>query len=73
MFLAARSPCTKDLPARYSMPEAMSLQIPRRTSGMSEGTNCPGLLNVKVGAAYKSLVEMMIIMNDLWLLTLASA
>ena len=73
MFLAARSLCTKAFLARYSMPEAMSLQNPRRTSGMSEGTNCPGLLNVKVGAAYKSLVEMMIIMNDLWLLTLASA
>jgi len=52
------------------MPEAMSLQNPRRTLGMSEGTNSPGLLNMKVGAAYKSLVQMM---NDLWLLTLASA
>jgi len=54
------------------MPEAMSLQNPRRTLGMSEGTNSPGLLNMKVGVAYKLLVEMMII-DDLWLLTLASA
>jgi len=57
MFLAARSLCTKDLPARYSMPEAMSLQNPRRTLGMSEGTNPPGLLDMKVGATYKSLFE----------------
>ena len=57
IFLAARSLCTKDLPARYSIPEAMSLQNPRRTFGMSEGINSPGLLNMKVGATYKSLVE----------------
>jgi len=47
MYLAARSLCTKDLPARYSMPEAMSLQNRRSTLGKYEGTNSPGLLNMK--------------------------
>lgn len=44
MFLAARSLCTKDLSARYCMPEAMSLQKTRRVWEVSNGTISPGLI-----------------------------
>ena len=44
MFLAARSLCTKDLPARYCIPEATSLQNTRRVWEVSDGTISSGLL-----------------------------
>ena len=43
-FLAARSLCTKDLPARYFIPEATSLQKARRVWEVFDGTISPGLI-----------------------------
>ena len=73
MFLAARSLCTKDLPARHSMPEAMSLQKPRSTLGKSVGTNSPGLLNMSGSTLQVIKLNLNSNRERSWLLTQASA
>ena len=52
MFLAARSLCTKDLPARYCMPKATFLQNTRRVWEVSDGTISPRLIGNEKNACY---------------------